>query len=134
MKRADFDNAQRQFRQHLIRESKKPEHARKFWEEGEGPLTCEANVVCHTEGCVNENVPFTVNVPVNADGVFRVYCGRCSQQAHDLKGRFDDEKDVELATSEDEAEPVEEDEGEPNPGRSDGAPVFDRPVRGRDVR
>lgn len=42
------------------------------------------DTTCHTPGCINENVTHRVNVPVNADNVFRVICGTCSQSVTDL--------------------------------------------------
>jgi hypothetical protein len=42
------------------------------------------DTTCRTQGCVNENVTHRVSVPVNADGVFRVVCGTCSQPVTDL--------------------------------------------------
>ena len=42
------------------------------------------DTTCHTSGCVNENVTHRVQVPVNADNVFRVICGTCSKAVTDL--------------------------------------------------
>jgi hypothetical protein len=42
------------------------------------------DTTCHTSGCVNDGVTYRVNVPVNADNVFRVICGTCSQYVSDL--------------------------------------------------
>jgi hypothetical protein len=42
------------------------------------------DTTCHTPGCVNDGVTHRVNVPVNADNVFRVICGTCSQAVTDL--------------------------------------------------
>jgi hypothetical protein len=42
------------------------------------------DTTCRTEGCVNENVTHRINAAVNADGIFRVVCGTCSQAVTDL--------------------------------------------------
>lgn len=52
-------------------------------EEVERP-TALIDTTCRTPGCVNENVTHRVQAPVNADGMFRVVCGTCSQAVTDL--------------------------------------------------
>lgn len=52
-------------------------------EEQELP-TALMDATCRTQGCVNENVTHRIQAPVNADGVFRVVCGTCSQAVTDL--------------------------------------------------
>lgn len=47
-------------------------------------LTVLMDTTCRTTGCVNENVTHRINAPVNADGVFRVICGTCSQAVTDI--------------------------------------------------
>jgi len=42
------------------------------------------DTTCRTPGCVNENITHRIDAPVNADGVFRVVCGTCSQSVTDL--------------------------------------------------
>ena len=42
------------------------------------------DTTCRTPLCRNENKTHRVEVPVNADGVFRVVCGTCSQAVTDL--------------------------------------------------
>ena len=42
------------------------------------------DTTCRTPLCLNENKTHRVEVPVNADGIFRVVCGTCSQAVTDL--------------------------------------------------
>lgn len=42
------------------------------------------DTTCHTSGCVNDGVTHRVNLTVNADNVFRVVCGTCSNYVTDL--------------------------------------------------
>jgi hypothetical protein len=46
--------------------------------------TVSMDTTCRTPGCVNEGVTHRADVPVNADGVFRVVCGTCSQAVTDI--------------------------------------------------
>jgi hypothetical protein len=52
--------------------------------EEEELLTVLLDTTCRTSACVNENVTHRINAPVNADGVFRVICGTCSQAVTDI--------------------------------------------------
>jgi hypothetical protein len=52
-------------------------------DEVEFPTTL-IDTTCRTPGCVNENVTHRINATANADGVFTVFCGTCSQPVTDL--------------------------------------------------
>lgn len=42
------------------------------------------DTTCHTPGCVNDGVTHRIAAPVNADGIFRVVCGTCSEAVTDI--------------------------------------------------
>lgn len=42
------------------------------------------DTTCRTPLCRNENKTHRVEVPVNADGIFRVVCGTCSNPVTDI--------------------------------------------------
>ncbi len=46
--------------------------------------TATVDTTCHTEGCVNNGVTHRIEAPINADNVFRVWCGTCNRPVADI--------------------------------------------------
>jgi len=53
-------------------------------------LMVTLTVCCHTAGCVRAEEPHQVQAGVNADGLWRVYCGHCTQKMSDVTEHLDE--------------------------------------------
>lgn len=78
MKRSEYEAQAETFRALLSTEAEKPREEQNFPMAGEW-LSVPAHATCATPNCVNYGVTFPCVVHENADGIYRVICGQCSQ-------------------------------------------------------
>lgn len=45
-----------------------------------GQMFVDADVTCHTIGCISNNVTRRILLAENADGIYRVACGTCEDE------------------------------------------------------